>query len=44
MNTSRFFFSPKAKQNKKNRRNPGKKNGNKLRNRIPEAKQSKWRK
>jgi hypothetical protein len=25
MNSSRFFFFPKAKQNKKNRRNPGKK-------------------
>jgi hypothetical protein len=39
MNSSRFFFFPKAKQNQK--KNPGKKKGNKLRNRIPEAKQSK---
>jgi hypothetical protein len=54
MNSSRFFFFPKAKQNKnqkkqtktkqKEQKKPREKKGNKLWNRIPEAKQSKWRK
>lgn len=41
MNSSRFFFFPKAKQ--KEQKKPRGKKGNKLRNRIREAKQSKWR-